>query len=89
MYMYTCVTWLFLTTHTHSLTLQQRARPQFEQKIKRAIRRSADAEAAKKKFTIYNPVLEKYEYIQPPYWLWPKIGTTIAILASMVSRIIP
>ena len=68
--------------------VQQRARPQFEQKIKRAIRARGNTEEAKKKFTIRNPVLDKDEYIQPPYWLWPKVITTIIILSFMVSKVI-
>ena len=43
--------------------------PSFEQRIKRAIRKRGNTEEAKRN----NPVLEKDKYIQPSYWLWPKI----------------
>ena len=87
-----CMVWtpLPVESNFHRLLLynvQQRARPQFEQKIKRAIRARGNTAEARKKFTIHNPVLDKEEYIQPPYWLWPKVITTIVILSFMVSKI--
>lgn len=66
---------------------QQRARPEFEQRIKRYIRR-CNTEKAKEKFFIWNPVLEKREYIQPQWWLVPKLLVTFSILISMVLVVI-
>ena len=63
--------------------LQERARPEFEQRIKRYIRKCKD-DNARLKFFVYNPVLEKKEYIQPAHWFWPKVIATFSILISMV-----
>jgi len=62
---------------------EERARPEFEQKIKRYIRR-CKTEAAKEKFYVYNPVLEKREYIQPAHWFYPKAIATFSVLISMI-----
>ena len=67
----------------HIFMLQERARPEFEQKIKRYIRNCKE-ENAREKFFVYNPVLEKKEYIQPAHWFWPKVIATFSILVSMV-----
>ena len=66
--------------------VQERARPQFEQRIKGYIRR-CKTEAQKEKFYIYNPVLEKREYVQPAHRYYPKIMATFSILGTMVSSI--
>jgi hypothetical protein len=63
---------------------EERARPEFEQRIKKYIRNCKD-ENARQKFFVYNPVLERSEYIQPAHWFWPKVLATFSILISMVS----
>lgn len=66
---------------------EERARPEFEQRIKRYIRKCKD-DNARQKFFVYNPVLEKKEYIQPAHWFWPKVIATFSILISMVGVVI-
>ncbi|XP_064396523.1 anoctamin-7-like isoform X2 [Halichondria panicea] len=65
----------------------ERARPEFEQRIKRHIR-SCKTEKAKEKFYIWNPVLETKEYIQPQSWLVPKLLTTFSVLGFMAGIVI-
>lgn len=66
--------------------LQERARPEFEQRIKRYIRNCKD-DNAREKFFVYNPVLEKKEYVQPAHWFFPKVIATFSILIAMVRSI--
>ncbi|CAI8002180.1 Anoctamin-7 [Geodia barretti] len=66
---------------------EERARPEFEQRIKRYIR-DCKTENAREKFFVYNPVLERKEYVQPAHWFWPKVLATFSILISMVAVVI-
>jgi hypothetical protein len=66
---------------------EERARPEFEQKIKRYIR-DCKTENAREKFFVYNPVLERKEYVQPAHWFWPKVLATFSILITMVAVVI-
>ena len=78
--------WIGLQLINTMCTSQERARPEFEQKIKRYIRHCKD-DKAREKFFVYNPVLEKREYVQPTHWFFPKVIATFSILISMVRTI--
>ena len=65
---------------------EQRERPEFVQAIKKKIKEYP--EEKKKQYKIYNPVLERYEYIQPPHLLWPKVSLAFSILVTMVAAVI-
>ncbi len=65
---------------------EERERPQFIQTIKRKIR--SYPEEKKKKYKIYNPVLERDEYIQPNHLLLSKISTAFSILMTLVVAVI-
>ena len=61
---------------------EQRERPEFVQAIKKKI--SDYDEEKKKKFREYNPVLERYEYIQPKLYFIPKILLGMSVLLTMI-----
>ena len=65
---------------------EQRERPEFVQAIKKKIKEYP--EEKKKQYKIYNPVLERFEYIQPPHLLWPKVSLAFSILVTMVAAVI-
>ena len=65
---------------------EERERPQFVQAIKRQIKNYSPEKA--KKFKIYNPVLERDEYVQPTYYLLPKISLAFSILCTLVVGVI-
>jgi hypothetical protein len=65
---------------------EQRERPEFVQSIKRKIKDLP--EDKKKRYRLYNPVLERYEYIQPAFLVWPKLCLGVSILATMVMMVI-
>ena len=74
-----------LTSYQISITLppsQERERPEFVHVIKRKIKNFP--EEKKKEYRIYNQVLERFEYIQPPAILWPKVATAFSVLFTMV-----
>ena len=57
-------------------------RPEFVHAIKNKIKNFSEEE--KKEYRIYNPVLERYDYIQPPTILWPKVAAAFSVLFTMV-----
>ena len=65
---------------------EQRERPEFVQAIKRKIKDYP--EEKKKQYKIYNVVLERYEYIQPPHLLYPKVLLAFSILLTMVAAVL-
>ena len=65
---------------------EQRERPEFIQSIKAKIKNYP--EDKKKQYKIYNQVLERYEYIQPTKYLYPKITLAFSILLTMVAAVI-
>ena len=65
---------------------EERERPQFIQEIKRKIRNYP--EEKRKQYKIFNPVLERYEYVQPSLFLLPKISVAFSILMTMVAGVI-
>ena len=63
--------------------VQERARPEFEHKIKNHLSRASEKQA--KRFIIFNEVLNRQEYIQPASWFLPKLFSSFSILIVMVS----
>ena len=61
---------------------EQRERPEFVQAIKKKIKNYP--EEKKKRYKIKNPVLERYEYIQPAFDVIPKIVLGFVILLTMI-----
>ena len=66
--------------------LQERERPEFVMAIKKKIKDYPPEK--KQRFRIFNRVLDRYEYIQPPNILWPKIATGFSILFTLVCCIL-
>ncbi|KAL5475674.1 hypothetical protein EMCRGX_G025519 [Ephydatia muelleri] len=64
---------------------EEQPRPAFEQRIKHYI--SLNPKNAKN-YVLYNPVLERDEYIQPPHLLLPKLMLSFSILCFMVLLVI-
>lgn len=54
-----------------TLGYEARERPQFVLKIKQKIKDYTDEQ--QKEYKVFNPVLERFEYIQPTRFLWPKV----------------
>lgn len=65
---------------------EQRERPEFVQAIKQKIKNFPEEQ--KKRYKIYNPVLERYEYIQPTHILWPKVALAVSILSTMAAAVL-
>ena len=61
---------------------EQRERPEFVQAIKKKIKNYP--EEKKKRYKIKNPVLERFEYIQPTFDVIPKIVLGFVILLTMI-----
>ena len=60
---------------------EQRERPEFVQRIKQKIKDYP--EELKKRYKLYNPVLERFEYIQPARDIWPKVALGFSVLSTM------
>ena len=65
---------------------EQRERPEFVQSIKAKIKDFS--EDKKKQYRVYNQVLERYEYIQPSKFLYPKVSLAFSILLTMVGAVL-
>ena len=65
---------------------EQRERPEFVQAIKKKIKNYP--EEKKKLYKIRNPVLERYEYIQPLFDIAPKLLLGFVILITMVIAVL-
>ncbi|XP_019861048.1 PREDICTED: anoctamin-7-like isoform X1 [Amphimedon queenslandica] len=65
---------------------EQRERPEFVQAIKKKIKNYP--EEKKKQYKIKNPVLERYEYIQPAFDIAPKLVLGFVILITMVIAVL-
>ena len=61
----------------------QRERPKFIQAIKNQIKDYP--EEKKKLFKVFNPVLERYEFIQPKQYYIPKILLSTSVVLTMVA----
>ena len=65
---------------------EERERPQFVQAIKSKIKNYTEEQ--KKTYKIYNPVLERFEYVQPTYSLLPKLSFAFSVSMTMVAGVV-
>ena len=65
---------------------EQRERPEFVQAIKNKIKDYPPDK--KEQYQVHNPVLERYEYIQPKQYYIPKILLGTSVLLTMVAAVL-
>ena len=61
---------------------EERERPSFVYALK------TKAEDKREKYRVYNPVLKRYEYFQPPKFFWPKVVVAFSVLSTFALAVI-